>query len=645
MKSNRLINKQLQMLEKTNQTLEDYFNLIHQDENALFCETVINNHCIKTTYGECKLYSKKMANYFEQNLKNVAKHSFIGVMIENRLEFITSMFGLLMAGYKPMLLNLKLNQSLNEEIIKTLDIKYVVCDKDYSINVNKIYVDKIIYDELEVNNKAYEWEDEIAISTSATSLNIKICVYDGKSICEQIKNMKGIYKQNSIIADVKNKQLKHLAFLPFYHIFGLMAMYFWFTLVRSSFLFVRDGTSENLIKSIREYNVTHIFAVPLLWNAITKNVIREVDSKDVKLRNKFYDGIKLSNKLQSIFPKLGNKFAKRLFKDVRVKLFGDSPTFLVTGGSDIPEETIKIINGLGYQLFNGYGMSEIGITSVELSKKAKHRNLASIGMPFDKAEYKISDDGNLLVKSKGLCKYIITKNEKTEIDKDKYFDTGDFAKNIKGRYYILGRKDDIVLTDNGEKINPNLIEKQLKIPYVDKFSVLGIEINNNEYLCLLLEINKNIDQMTILKLTNNIAENLRYLEEYNFKIDKIYYTYDSITSPGMIKVSRKALRRWIEDKTVRIYDFSNLKTFQNHKLSEQETSIGERVKNIFKEILDIDLSLINYDSHFTFDLGGTSLDYLSLISRLSEEFEISFDDCDNYNTVIEFTEYIIRKKN
>ena len=646
MSVHKLIETRLSNLNDNGNTIKAYFDIIHDDDKALFCEIIDNGNIKSLTYKDAKEYSYKMGTYLEEILKDVPKSSFVGLMMENRLEFITCFYGLLMAGYKPMLFNVKLSKELNDEIIERINIKYVISDKDYNVNAKIINISSFDYSSIDNIKKEFAWEDEFAISTSATSLNIKICVYDGASICEQINNMKGICKANSIVGTGYKGQIKHLAFLPLYHIFGLMAEYFWFTLIKSSFVFLTEPTSENMIKAIREQKITHIFAVPLLWNAIYKKVIKEVESKDAKTKEKFYSGINISLTLQSTIPGAGIKLARQLFKDVRAKLFGESPTFLVSGGSDIPEETIKIMNGLGYQLFNGYGMSEIGITSVELSSKASQRVKASIGKPFDKVEYKISDEGNLLVKSKGLCKRIITKTSDELINKDEYFNTGDFAKVVDGSYYVLGRSDDVVLTENGEKINPNLIEKELNIPYVDKYSVLGIKKGDKEYLSLLLELDKSIDQDKIYRLISSVSENLKYIEEYNYHIEKVYYTYDKLTTPSMIKISRKAIIKWISEGSITIHELNELKTLTDQSLTEEQIELAKVVTNIFKETLDLSLEDIKLESHFVFDLGGTSLDYLTLLSKLNEEFNIEFNsNGENCNTVIEFTNYIISYKN
>ena len=54
MRVKSLIEQRLKQLELKGYTLENYFNIIHSDKNALFSEYKNN----KVTYGECETYSK-----------------------------------------------------------------------------------------------------------------------------------------------------------------------------------------------------------------------------------------------------------------------------------------------------------------------------------------------------------------------------------------------------------------------------------------------------------------------------------------------------------------------------------------------------------------------------------------------------------
>ena len=80
-----------------------------------------------------------MKKYISNELKSVKKNTYVGLMMDNSPLWVHIFWGLLMAGFKPMLLNIRLGSKLNQDIINLLDIKYVFCDKDYNLNCSIIY--------------------------------------------------------------------------------------------------------------------------------------------------------------------------------------------------------------------------------------------------------------------------------------------------------------------------------------------------------------------------------------------------------------------------------------------------------------------------------------------------------------------------
>jgi long-subunit acyl-CoA synthetase (AMP-forming) len=70
------------------------------------------------------------------------------------------------------------------------------------------------------------------------------------------------------------------------------------------------------------------------------------------------------------------------FKNIRKEILGNDLIFLISGGAAINKKYLSVLNGLGYAIHNGYGLTESGIVSVELSKYVKYRNLETVGKPF-----------------------------------------------------------------------------------------------------------------------------------------------------------------------------------------------------------------------------------------------------------------------
>ena len=79
---------------------------------------------------------------------------------------------------------------------------------------------------------------------------------------------------------------------------------------------------------------------------------------------------------------------------------------------------------------------------------------------------------------------------------------------------------------------------------------------------------------------------------------------------------------------------------------ELNNEIAKRIKNVFSEVLNKDVSEIGDESDFFLELGGSSLDYMTLLMKLEQEFEtrITFDK-KSYSTAKEFYNYIVSKEN
>jgi acyl carrier protein len=89
-----------------------------------------------------------------------------------------------------------------------------------------------------------------------------------------------------------------------------------------------------------------------------------------------------------------------------------------------------------------------------------------------------------------------------------------------------------------------------------------------------------------------------------------------------IKVSREYLKRKLNSNEVMLYSFEDIiKTHQED--IKVNSVILNRIKELISKNLGIELDTINDESDFFFDLGGTSLDYFSLIASINDEYNVS----------------------
>ncbi len=627
----KLLNANMRDLKASDRDLKTIYDIIFRNRDLIMAEDNDGFRVHKYTYGQMADRCEKAANGLYKVLGET--HSWVGLEMENSVQWIAAFWGILKSGNKPYLINTRHPKSMTEGILKTLGITHVVCDKKGALDT-----DYIVFSELpEGDSCPAEFENELAIATSATSLKESVCIYKGDNISAQIFNTEGILKESKRIALHYHGSLKQLAFLPFYHIFGLFAVFFWFTFFNRTLVFLKDLAPDTILNTVRRHEVTHIFAVPLLWNTIEKKVLKTAESEG-KLK-KLQKGIRLCTKLQNVFPFLGQKLAMKLTSDVTDKVFGKSIRFCISGGSFIKPSTLELFNGIGYPLHNGYGMSEIGISSVELRKKPKHRNEGSIGHPFDSVECRIDENGIMQIKGDSLCSKKLVAG--VEADLGEWFSTDDIMGADKnGYYFIKGRKSDIVIGENGENINPDLLEPLFTHADALNMSVLGLPVDGEERLSLVVQVNSYLSSARIKALYEAIMTVNASLPSTQ-QMRKVYMTYDPIVSETAIKVSRAYLKRAIENGSVNLLPFE--KKDDSTPDGEVDPKMLQRVLELVAPILELKPEELDPDAHLMLDLGATSLQYFSMLSVLAEEFGLSAEQGEKYTyTVREFCRYIER---
>jgi len=637
-KINKIVKSHCDRLRNSNRTFGDIYEIMFSMKDRIIAETSSMMGIKEYTYGEVYEQIEKTAAAIYEETKVTDK--YIGLYADNGVEWIVLFWAILRSGNKPYLINLRQPDKFTSSILSTLGAEYVIFvgkHKDFGIKA-------LSYENLQMlsvdadNIKDVKFGNEIAITTSATTLKEKICIYKGENFAGQILNTEHIIRQNFLIKKHYKGRMKLLAFLPLYHIFGLEAVYFWFCFFGRTLVFLRDYAPETLLSTIRHHEVTHVFAVPILWHTIEKSVLREISGRDEKTKNKFHKGIALSVKLQRICPKLGKYVAKKMFKEVRDSLFGDSVLFCISGGSYIKPSALEMINAIGYPLHNGYGMSEIGITSVELGRNIKDRLKNSIGKPFESVQYKIDEKSStLLVKGQSLCNMIIADGEQ-EVPEE-WFSTGDIVTvDNDGRYYISGRRSDVVMGDNGENLNPDFAEKAFAFTYAKNFCVMGNK--EKDKLVLIVQIENNLVDLQKDKLLTEIEAGNTSLP-MAYRVKEVYFTYNPIQSEKAIKVSRAYVERGIENGSIVLFKDINE---SNDNAETEETELKAVIRAIVAKAIGLEPGDVSDKAHFFSDLGGSSLDYFATVCEINNKFGISlmFED-ENYAYCVEDLERIVKE--
>lgn len=609
-----LVAENCRRLEESDRTLRSVYEVMFRPENAVLAEYDDGFRIQKTTYGQAKARIEEASAALYARVG--ATHGYVGLEMENSVDWIVAFWAILRSGNKPWLVNTRHPKVLSERIRRDLGVSVVVCDRPGALDADYLPVSELTGGAPFTS----EFENEFALATSATSLNEIVCFYTGRQVTAQLLNTRGVLRDSRRVAFHYRGALKQLAFLPFYHIFGLFAVYFWFTYFGRTLVFLRDYSPDTILSTCRRQEVTHIFAVPLLWHTVEKQLLKELDRRGERAKRRFWRGVRLGAAVQQIAPYWGARLARRLMKEVTDSLFGPSVQFCISGGSFLRPSALALFNGMGYPLHNGYGMSEVGITSVELGARPGERNRNAVGRPLDNVEYRLTGEGVLLVKGDAVCEEILVNGERRRTEE--WFNTGDRARREPdGRYTLLGRVSDLVITDNGENVDPDRIEEALTLPEAVNFCVLGLGEGAGETLTLIVQTSPYLSGERLRALSERVSAANAALPSA-MQLRRVLLTADAIAPPTAIKVGRAWLKRAIDEGAVRLTPLAEAVAAAPAE-GTLPPALADKVRGIVADELGLAPEAVGDDADWVTALGMTSLQYYSVAAALCEQFGLS----------------------
>ncbi|MBW1771655.1 MAG: AMP-binding protein [Deltaproteobacteria bacterium] len=243
-------------------------------------------------------------------------------------------------------------------------------------------------------------------------------------------------------------------------------------------------TFETAVEDFREIGPTVIITSSLFWEDLASKIrVKISDSGFVK--RSLYDFsqkvggavVDLESNKEPVPAKLRflkwltTRLVSRPLMD-RVGCLGFRAAY--TGGHPISPDVIRFFRANGLNLKQCYGLTEAcGIFQVQPDGEVKPE---TVGIPLPRTEIKIAEDQEVLVASdSNFVGYYENPEATAETLKDGWFYTGDAGYlDEDGHLLIIGRKQDIMRTREGEAFSPDFIETRLKFsPYIKEAVIWG----------------------------------------------------------------------------------------------------------------------------------------------------------------------------
>lgn len=592
-------------------TMENLYRAMFEETDNIIWETTEGYRIRKTTYGEALNRVESTAPAIKAMLDGIPVGSLVGLYAANSPEWIVLFWSVLRCGYPILLMNTRLPDGVLETALSEHAVAAVLSDGK-TFGVRTVLATSLTPTEDRLPSDA-PFGQEVTFMSSGTSERVKLCTYTGENFYYQVCSSVDIIRNCPAIKAHYDGQLKHLVLLPFCHVFGFMAVYLWFGFFSRTFVFPRNLDPSTVQNTVKKHKVTHIFAVPMVWEVVHKAAIRKIQARGEKTYRRFTCVSGLVNRLG----RGGDFLAHRLLGEVRDGLFGDSVRFLISGGSHIDPETLTFFNGIGYHLANGYGMTEIGITSVESSSSRRVLNRGSVGAPFGMTEYRVSEDGELLVRGRNTAARIAVCDTVTVTDPKAWFATGDLAEESDGRYYIKGRRDDLIITADGENINPLLVESAIRVEGVERTCLY---CDRTGHTVLLASLPGCYSVNALRTAREGLTQALSYLK-LERTVTRLLFTREPLLRDGAIKVSRRQIARLVESGELSVFTAEDIEGHAEELLSDLEND----VRACFSAVLGIPAEEIGVNDHFFTGMGGSSLEYFALQGELKARLGVELD--------------------
>ncbi|MCK9513143.1 MAG: AMP-binding protein [Pigmentiphaga sp.] len=146
------------------------------------------------------------------------------------------------------------------------------------------------------------------------------------------------------------------------------------------------------------------------------------------------------------------------------------------GGASVSPETLKFFDAIGLPVAQGYGLTESGgVCFVQVP--GRPFIYGSCGPGMEGVEWKIADDGEVLVRSPGVFKGYLFDDQATAavLGPDGWLASGDIVERRgDDEVAVVDRKKAIIITSGGKNISPSEIENALKdSPYIREAIVVG----------------------------------------------------------------------------------------------------------------------------------------------------------------------------
>ena len=248
--------------------------------------------------------------------------------------------------------------------------------------------------------------------------------------------------------------------------------------------FPEDASTQR--SDMREIGPHVMFSPPRIWESMLSEVQVRIDEAGWLKRKIFGIGYDIGDRVaeqrvRGRKPGTGSRVLSKIADWVALRPMRDQLGLAriehcYTGGAPLGPDVFRFFHAIGVNLKQIYGQTEIcGIAVLHRDDDVRFH---SVGVPIPGTDLKISDSGEILLRSPSVfVGYVGGESTASEaIDAEGWLHTGDAGYLDDGQLVVIDRAKDVLTSADGTRFSSAFIENKLKFsPYVEEAVVFGTD--------------------------------------------------------------------------------------------------------------------------------------------------------------------------
>ncbi len=404
-------------------------------------------------------------------------------------------------------------------------------------------------------------------------------------------------------------------------------------------------TGPQLLRALNEGDVTIMVGVPRLYQVIYNGIDRQIVGQGAMTMQIFKNLMRASIFMRQ---KMRVKMGKVLFKSLHER-FGKNLRVLASGGSAMEPDLVWKLEGLGWQIAIGYGLTETSpLLTMNLPREKDELRAASAGKPLNGIEIRIDTSvspgegedaqatsdtpypqGEILARGPSVFAGYYNLPEQTRkafTEDGQWFRTGDLGyQDNEGYIYISGRASTLIVTAGGKNVQPEPVEDVYAAnKFIREIGVLQ-DPDDGRLAALIVpeveEVNRWRNGDTAFAIREAVSEQAALLPTYQ-RIDHYEVTTEELPKTNLGKLRRHLLReQYIRTKRGEIREGGPAKPLAIADMSEADQQLlqHELALQIWEWVCErFPDQPLTLDTSPQLDLGIDSLAWLELSTEIRE---------------------------